>query len=352
MPETQSQWILFEKEMVLLRVGETTFKGTGWRRLIGQRGRSVFVPAVKEVLATGRPLCRTVVEGGTDWRVKVEPVIAPHSQDVLGALGIYAPAGSELPEKPVVGATEWLVSPTGEHPTQSYWDRGMFDLYEVEPGEGEMSNVAGWLTPQWFNFVLVPEYRTKMRVAIDEAVRGVAGDLHSLVYEIILGLGNGKPGRRKLRLAGRASQPQPGGDVYLRCIMHEESGEFEDHLPSIAEPKTDDFVRAAFEMAFDTALCAVDTVYWDIYMTSSGWSTAGLARTPNGSMLKLVHPDSMAEFTNYVIDAASHRALTSTPSIVKMQKSDGSYGLYSVRASGVHSGTEQNRYALIRLAPV
>ena len=351
MTSPHSLWTLVEKEMSLLSIGSTHYTGVSLRKTLGPVAREVLLPALREAVETGADIRRVVAAAGEEWSVRVDALIAPMTREVVGAHGVFVPHGRGWPPKPAVGATEWLVSPTGAAPIRSYWDEGMFELYEFDvPWYTDAPVQAGWPAPQWFNHVLVPEDRARMKVSLDEVVQSVTPQLHTLTYGIITGLGGGRPGRKQLRLAGRALQQEAGGDILLQGLMHEVAGPLEDYLPEIAPARTDDFVRAIFDVSSE-ALCAVDTHFMDIYMTSASWEAAGLAPVDNGSLLKLVHPEDGPAFGAYLIAAAANRSPTQNAPLVRIRTSDGAWGSFSVLAAGVSSGSEERRYAVCRVAP-
>ncbi|QNE48616.1 hypothetical protein F1C58_16275 (plasmid) [Glaciihabitans sp. INWT7] len=348
----QGQWLLVEREQHLLAAGDKTYTGVSLRRTLDPVGRAILMPELKSAAQRTTDTALEVSYDSRNWVVRTIPIIAPQSGEITAVLGIYVEAGDVLPGAPIVGSWEWEVSPPGPNQTmRSYWDDEMFEIYGIEP-TGHSSGRGAWPTPQWFNEIIVPEDRARLRIMIDEGISAVTPELHTLIYSVVTGSGSSKPGRRKLRLSGRAHKDASADIVWLRGITHEISDHIDESTPGLTAALTDDFLRAAFELATDVALAAVDTRYWHVYMTSPGWEAAGLATITNGSISSLAERTDIAELEQFLLAAALSPEVAEKPLVVKLQTAPGAYKFYSVRASGLRSGSEKNRYVMMRVSPL
>ena len=350
--EMQAQWLLVEREQHLLSAGQKTYTGVSLRRTLDPIGRITLMPELKAAAQRTTESTLTVTHDGRDWVVRTIPIIAPQSGEVTAILGMYSEAGELTPSKPVVGSWEWEVSPPGPNQMmRSYWDSKMFEIYGIEP-TGDRSGTGAWPTPQWFNEIIVPEDRARLKVMIDEGIAAVTPELHTLIYSVVTGHGSSKPGRRKLRLSGRAHSSESSDTVWLRGITHEISDHIDESTPGLQSASTDDFLRAAFELATDIAIAVVDTRYWHVYMTSPGWEAAGLTAISSGSISSLANQVDLPELEEYLLAAALSPEVADNPLVVKLQTNPRKYKFYSIRASGLRSGSESNRYVMMRVSPV
>jgi hypothetical protein len=348
----QAKWLLVEREQHLLSAGEKTYTGVSLRRTLDTIGRAILMPELKAAALRTVETSLIVSHDSRDWIVRTVPIIAPQSGEVTAILGMYSEVGELTPCRPVVGSWEWEVSPPGPNQMmRSYWDARMFEIYGIEP-TGDRSGSGAWPTPQWFNEIIVPEDRARLKVVIDEGIAAVTPDLHTLIYSVVTGHGSSKPGRRKLRLSGRAHSSESSDTVWLRGITHEISDHIDESTPGLQSASTDDFLRAAFELSTDIAIAAVDTRYWQIYMTSPGWEAAGLTTITNGSISSLAAQVDLSELEEYLLFAAMSPEVADNPLVVKLQTDPGKYKSYSVMASGLRSGSEENRYVMMRVSPV
>lgn len=348
----QAQWVLVEREQNLLAAGGKTFTGVSLRRALDPVGRAILMPELK---AAAQRKAETTIEVSHDsrnWIVRTIPIIAPQSGAVTAMLGIYSEVGEDVPAVPLVGSWEWEVSPPGPNQTmRSFWDDEMFEIYGIAP-TGDSLGTGAWPTPQWFNEIIVPEDRARLRVVIDEGISAVTPELHTLIYSVIIGSRSSKPGRRKLRLSGRAHKQESSDTVWLRGITHEISDHIDESTPGLTAALTDDFLRAAFELATDVALAAVDTRYWHVYMTSPGWETSRLTTITNGTVSSLAADVDIGVLEAFLLTAALSPEVADKPLVVQLQTALGGYKYYSVRASGLRSGSEKNRYVMMRVSPI
>ena len=347
----QGTWLLVERGQHLLAAGDKTYTGVSLRRALDLIGRAILIPELKAATQRNVEASNNVTFDSRSWTVRTIPIIAPQSREVTAILGIYELAGEATQSPPLIGSWEWEVSPPGPNQTmQSHWDDGMFEIYGFAPS-GERSRNGAWPTPQWFNEIIVPEDRARLKVLIDEGIAAVTPNLHTLIYSVVTGHGSTKPGLRKLRLSGRAHSDENSETVWLRGITHEISDHIDEATPGLQRASTDDVLRATLELATDIAIAAVDTRYWHIYMTSPGWEAVGLMAVTNGSVATMAEKDDPRRLETFLLAAAQSPIVVEVPLVIKLKTQLGDFKFFSVRASGMRSGSEQHRYVMMRVSP-
>ncbi|GAA4675104.1 hypothetical protein [Frondihabitans cladoniiphilus] len=348
------EWILVDQDSLLLTLGTNIYTGTSLRRALSSRvARDLLIPALKRSMLDRVDRDEVAVVDGVEWSVVVHVITSPLTDEVFAAHGIVHRADEERPERPVVGSLEWKIV-VGEGPGSGirlYWDRAMFELYEFAKTEYDDS-VRSFVAPLWYNDLVAPKDRARFRVIVDEVITAVAPELHSITYDVVTGQGTGRRGTKTLRVAGRAAG-QKGDEVfYLRGVVHEAEDVQADYHPGIATVKSDDFLRAVLELNTDSAMCAVDTRTWDVYLVTEGWSLAGLPPLTDGSFLDLFAPGDRAEVEAYLHDAATRTTVAVDPLRTRVRPSDGSVRDVLLSATGVQSGSETDRYVFLRLTSV
>lgn len=359
MTDTETQgsavgaWVLLEQQRKLLLIGETIYHGVSPRKYIGESGRKLLLPAFAQAFDDGVDQDTITEFAGQKWRVTVRLIRSANRGAILAAIGTHYPAFDALmpAPQPVVGSWEWKIETSDDgRSISTYWDEGMYSLYDLEP---EMARVpvGAWPTPQWFNAVIIPEDRARMRILIDEGIDVGNDNLHSITYSVFTGYGRGHLDTRQLRLAGRAVTDDEG-ILWLSGISHEAKENSEDFTPGLRGSRTDGFLRAAFELARDSALAAVDTHLLEVYMTSPGWSTMGLPHLPDGAISRLLHEDDLPAFQEYIAMVAC--TLTSRPQdrwrSFRLRTRSGSYEQFDTLATAARVSARDNRYVLVRFS--
>ena len=350
---TRGNWVIVERKLGVISIGDRYYGGHSMRRIFDQSGRVLLMPAIRSAATEGRVSDLTNTFEDDQWIVHTEPILAPRSGDIVAALGICYRNGDSIPPKPVIGAWEWEVNPPpADEPNTpprvtSYWSDTMFSIYDVDAPPRGKGNLSAWTAPKWFGEVIVPEDRARFRVVSDEWVADGSDIFRTMVYSVYTAYGAPNQGRRRLRLAGRG-RPHITDAIVLNGITQEVHGDVKDYTPGLAPATTDDFLRGVFDLLKDVAVGIVDTSAWIVYMTSPGWNQVAMA-SGDGYLPAMICEDEMPALTDYLRKAADNPHAPLNPIRIGWRASDGAIRQTVVSAVGAQSGSEANRYAIIRL---
>jgi hypothetical protein len=334
------KWVLVDhlnkQQSGLLSIGRDNYHGASVRKNLSALGRELLVDRIRVVAESSVPIDETVERKGTGYRVLVEPVLSPASRALVAVLGVYFPAGEEVPERPVVGALEWDIWDDGR--VQTTWDNNMFRLYEISR-TGSASPTGDM--NQWVNQLIAPEDRARMKLTIDSGIKDSNGKRYFVHYRIITRQGTDNPGVKNLEVSSSCN-PDPALPLRrLRAITRE----VPELIPAI-NPEFGDtggLIRAIFELSVDMVLAAVDVRRWQTFMTSPSWDSFGIQTPQFGYLPHIVHPDDFATFR----EAVQSDSIVPVP--VRFLHRDGEYRAYNVSASAGLNTPDAADYVICKL---
>lgn len=300
------QWILLDARFHLLAIGQALYQGISPR--LDVTARRVLLPRMRTAAQERRPRAQVAEDFGRRWSVRVQPILGPASGTVLALLGCYVPEGTKLPEPPLVGAWEWHATPPGpDQQMRLYWSPDTFTVhgYPVPDGAGP----HWWEAAQWLDEVVAGAHRADIQRVL-ETFLTVASDgllIHSFAARTAQG------SRVHVRLAGRRDLDGAEPDRWFRGV----STRVENDGATPPAPSTAAVLDAAFAVSADP-LCAIDTSYEHIYMTSANFAVLGIELPADRHLPKMAHPDDLPALRGFLKEAATRPAETIGPVTVRM----------------------------------
>jgi hypothetical protein len=334
------RWMLVESRLLLLSIGSELYSGHAARSKMDPTARAVLLPRISQAVREGRELTGKAHHSGSGWVYRVVPVIGAETGTVIAVQAIY---GTDLPERPLVGAWEWRVPPPGSgEPLRTYWGPDVFPIYGYDPphgGDGAYPEGIWWEAPRFFNDVLLDSYRARMRELLATALNASADFLHIEQFEI-----HHRRTRRRMamRVAGRPAAASSGPVRWVRGLTYE--------IPELApEPfasHSQNLLTAAFANA-GYPLGVIDPVYQHIWMTSGSFGDQLQVKLPNDrSLLTMCHPDDLPLLRDLLEQAtATPPSIPVGPQRVRFEGQDGGWRPVAISASGVHLHGETHVFA-------
>lgn len=314
------QWVLVDSRFQLLSVGAALYRGTSPRGALDVTARNLLMPRMRVALLDGQERAAPVRNLDEHWRTWVLPVLGPVSQVPLAVLGCYTPADVLAPAPPLVGAWEWRVTPPGpDQQMRTFWAPALFDLYDIpRPGSGlpGAARQPWWEGPQWLDDLVLDSDRAEMRRVLDGFIHAETDGLFIHSYRV-RSPATGEV--RRLRLAGRSYVADKGPDKWFRGISTRVDDADEVAPPP---PSTAAVMDAAFAVSADP-LCAIDTDYEHIYMTSANFGELGVDLPAHRHLPKMVHPEDVQQLRNFLKEAATRPAETIGPVTARFATGDG-----------------------------
>ncbi len=340
--DTRGKWVLVDyldkDQSGLLIIGDVNFHGASLRKNLDANGRELLVDRIRMVAETAVGIDEYVERRGQNFRVVAEPVTSPSSRGVVAVRAIYELQGEALPERPVVGALEWLIWDDGR--VETVWDDEMFTIYEI-PRTGSASPTGDM--NQWVNSLIAPEDRARMKLTIDSGIKESNGRRYFVHYRIVTRKGTANTGIKNLEVSSSCN-PDPVLPLRrLRAITREVP-----ELTPAINPEfgdTGNLMRAVFDLATDTVLLAVDVRRWQTFMTSNSWTELGIQSPQYGYLPHIIHPDDFESFRNAVNTVAPD------PVIIRLLHTSGGFHPYEVTASSGPSVPENPEYVICRMKP-
>lgn len=341
--DERGQWIVVDylnkEQSGLLNVGKVNYHGASVRKNLSPLGRELLVDRIRIVADTAITIDNVHTRRGHDFRVVVEPILAPTSRVLVAVQAVYVPADQELPERPVIGALEWNIWDNGE--IETTWDDNMFRLYEID--RGGSASPTGDMN-QWVNQLIAPEDRARMKLTIDSGIKDSNGKRYFVHYRIITRQGSANPGIKNLEVSSSCN-PDPELPVRrLRAITREVPALIPAINPGFGD--TGGLMRAIFELSTDVVLAAVDVRRWQTFMTSRSWEAFGIQSPKFGYLPHIIHPDDFTTFRESV------QAEGVDPVPVRLLHHDGEYRPYRVSASAGMSSPGEADYVICSLKEI
>lgn len=340
--DSRGKWILVDhlnkEQSGLLSIGEVNFHGASVRKNLDAHGRELLVDRLRVVAETGIGSDEIVERRGEKYRVLVEPILSPASRGLVAVRAIFELEGRPLPERPVVGALEWLIWDDGR--VETVWDDDMFVLYEISR-TGSASPTGDM--NQWVNSLIAPEDRARMKLTIDTGIKESNGKRYFVHYRIVTRKDTPNPGIKNLEVSS-SSNPDPVLPLRrLRAVTRE----VPELIPAI-NPEfgdTGSLMRAVFDLASDAVLVAVDVRRWQTFMTSNSWEAFGIQSPQYGYLPHIIHPDDYESFRDAV------QTQPAAPVMVRFLHTSGGFHPYDVSASAGPSTPEDVEYVICSMKP-
>lgn len=344
----------------LVRIGETPCGPVSARKLMRVVPRRLLLdePRVSTAIHTGVGYADDVVIGEQVYTVVTRPVLSPHCRVPVAVMALVIEQGGVIPPAPVVGGWEWEISwdgtniPSPHTRTRAYWDRELFELYEVDPSVAQQRQ-GYWEAGAWTSELLAAADQMRVNVSIrdgiHDGVNGAAGVLRCLTYDVVTGYGTEQPGSKHLRLVG-AVAPVSERDpvIFMRGVSYEVPSDFQDITfeGEAAGARVDDVLRGVLELSLDP-IAVIDAVTMDVLMSSASWRDAAFGQISHIGQLGDFAPARKDELQRF-IDQAAH--ITTGPLSMRLDLESPAVcpGEVVVTAIGVKSGVN-GLYAVIRI---
>ncbi|MBD8535665.1 hypothetical protein [Plantibacter sp. CFBP 13570] len=297
----EASWLTIERRGGLLAAGSSSYHGVSARKNVAlPELRHKLLPFMEEGLEHNRPISITTALGSGMYASR-RTLLSPLSRIAVAVIGTLHPTPVP-PQEPLIGTWEWDVAKPGSGvQTSSWWDAGMFQVYGIPP---EHPNRDGaYPAPPWMTNIVVAEDRLRLRQLIDLGVRSRTDQLHSIAFDAETGYGTEHRTRASLRLVGRAAET-PQGTIRLTGLTHRIQAPIEDSTPGLKASRSDDYVRALFELVEDRFFCIVDADYWQAFLTSPGTTAPSLEQANSYDVLAALPVTEHERVTTYLREAA------------------------------------------------
>lgn len=338
--DTRGKWILVDylnkDQSGLLSIGDASFHGASVRKNLDASGRELLADRIRVVADTSIGIDEVVVRRDERCRAVVVPILSPASNKLIAVRAVHILADQELPDKPAVGALEWLIWDDGR--IETVWDDAMFDLYGIS--RSGSSSPTGDMN-QWVNSLIAPEDRARMKLTIDAGIKEANGNRYFVHYRILTGFGTADRGIKNLEVASSCNQ-HPGLPLRRLCGIVRE---VPDLIPAI-NPEfgdTGSLMRAVFELSTEVVLAAVDVRRWQTFMTSNSWDAFGLQSPQYGYLPHIIHPDDFDSFREAVQGEGRESA------VVRLLHKSGGYFPYEITASSGPTAPGDAEYVICKM---
>jgi hypothetical protein len=334
------RWVLLDARFHLLAIGQALYQGSSPK--LDVTARRILLPPMRAARADRPPRTQIMEDLGRRWSVRIQPIVGPASGELLGVLGCYVPEHTEPPEPPLVGGWEWHATPPGpDQQLRIYWSPETFGVhgYPVPSGPGP----HWWETAQFLDEVVSGAHRADIQRVLETflAVTSDALLIHSFAARTADGT------QVHLRLAGRSYADPAGPGRWFRGI----STRIEDD-GSATPPSTAAVLDAAFALSADP-LCAMDTSYEHIYMTSAHFADLGIELPPDRHLPTMVHPEDIPAVRRFLTEAITRPAEMIGPVTARLAAAGGT-GWRRLAFTGIGmrlSASGPQHHVLCRITP-
>jgi len=345
-------WLLFvgPDGRQLVQIGQTPVGPVSARKIVSVPLRFGLLPAVTQAFSvTQNDGSVESVAQGQEWDAHVRTIRSPYTNTIVAVQGILMPRGEAPPAAPLVGAWEWIIQRDAEgRPSTdrtTYWDRNLFELYEVSPGADERTKGC-WEVPTWANELVAPADQTRVMSSIRDGIRQNLDGVHTLTYEVRTGLGTDSRGTKQLRLMGRIAPDAPEGVLSLQGVSYEVDHKFTEPAFEREGARVDDVLRGTLQLVQEP-MCLVDADTLEILATSRQWKRQGFGRA---SSLAEVFDDRSESLEGFITEAANTTETCVFPRPLSLHTASGEVKEVTVSACGVRREDACSRDALVSLS--
>lgn len=336
------RWILLDARFQLLAVGQALYQGTSPKPSLDLTARRILLPQMRQACIDRRPRTDVQEDLGRRWVVRVQPILGPVSGQPVAVLGCYGPAHAKLPDPPLVGGWEWRVTPPGpDQQMRIHWSKETFAVYGLPAPEEPGPHY--WEAPQWLDEIVDAAHRTEVRRVLERFLTATSDAL--TIHNFAARAADG--GQVRLRLAGRRDVTAAGPDTWLRGVTMRL-----DQAAAAADTASDSpsYLDAAFVLARD-ALCAIDTLYEHVYLTSARFAELGVALPAHRHLPEMCHPEDLPALRAMLAQATANTSVPAGPVRVRLAAADGEgWRAVEVTGSGIRLSGEPPHHVLCLVA--
>lgn len=337
----QGRWIVVDadrgdRKMTLLQIGQEHFDGVSVRKQLSQTARRLLLHNLDEAATGGAAVDEIVEVDGTEWRVIVDPVVSPLTSTPVGAMGIFVRTGEAIPDKPLLGALEWRITPEGR---EAFWDRNIAEIYDIQNSGIEYHEQDGLISfpsSHWMATFVGSEDQHKLQRLIDEATHAETKRRARISYVIE----HPKSGCVKTLEFSAQNRVDDDGTMYFvgltREIPHQKQIDIPDDL-TVPQPE----VSAIMDLTTDVPMAQVKTDTSELVQMLPGWRLSGLSNAGGLQFLDMVDGAQRNDVQAMLrAPGGKVRAMTG----VKVRHIDGRWVTYVLLVKNLGAG-----YVMIRL---
>lgn len=340
------RWVLVDRAMMMLSIGDECYNGTSPRRAFTDpiARKTTLLPKLRQACRTGEDSESDDSVDGHRYTTRIRVIRAPKTQDIVAVHGVYVPKPEPIPDPPTVGAWEWRV-PNDTGPVETYWDDALCNIYGIAPDQkGDLvGDVGGWLSS-----IVTGESRAKLKVLADEIVEDPMSSLQIVPFEIMPFQDTSPDTRVRVRSAARSYDDPHEPVVWMRGITQYNPGDDSARVENIKMPDAGNFLQAILE-ASTAPIAAIDTVRWTIYLYSRSWHRLGLSRASTEYFPLGLHEDDVERVTTKLEDAANHPNQAREPFLARLALANGERPYCLFRPCGVTATKNDERYAILQV---
>lgn len=354
----EGKWVLLDttqEGMSLLSVGNEDFAGVSPRNTLDEPTRFILLKKMREAI-DGTDFHGVVNFSGKDYSVTAVG-IAPDDEQIVGALGIFAPTGQPLPEPPTFGSWRWRVNKTtgetyGEN--GNGWSHGpmhsMFRVYGTNP---DMLNSPNGPTSiaEWLAKFVAPQDRNVLKLLIDNGIELDNRERQLVRSEIVFAYGTGNERTQEVSISARGYDDLRYPEaVMIRGITRHVDTRAKIVTPGLNPLEVGLIPEAIFALNPGTAFVGVDLIQRSVFQLSPSWNELGLQTAFEKNIVDLAHEEDQKVLDQYLATIASGKE-PSASSISVRFKAGAEWSAFSVLAARIDSTETPSRYLMISLAP-
>jgi hypothetical protein len=329
---------LLDARFHLLAVGPSLYQGVSPKPSLDLTARRILLPQMRLACIDRTPRTEVLEDFGRRWVIRVQPILGAVSGQPVAVLGCYGPAHAKLPDPPLVGSWEWRVTPPGpDQQMRIHWSKETFDVYGIPapPGAGPYY----WEAPQWLDEIVADAHRTEVQRVLERFLTMTSDAL--LIHNFAARTADG--GQVRLRLAGRRDVTAPGPDTWLRGVTMR----LDPAAAAVADTSdSPSYLDAAFALARDP-LCAIDTLYEHVYLTSARFAELGVALPAHRHLPEMCHPEDLPALRTMLKQATADAGVPAGPVRVRLAAAAGQgWREVDVTGSGIRLSGEPPHHVL------
>lgn len=334
------RWVLLDARFHLLAIDSATYPGTSPKNSLDLVVRRILLPRMRTASVNKQPLTEVVDDHRQSWAVQIEPLLGPQTGELVALLGCYWPANATVPAMPLVGSWEWHITPPGPHlQMRAYWSDSLYAVYDMTVPDG--AGPHGWEGARWLDDVVVEADRAETRRFQEGLCRAPSDALRFHTLRIR----SPQTGTvSRIRLAGRRDVTAPGPDIWVRGVSLRNSDRTPGERP-LSGPVS--YLEAWFALAPDP-LCAIDTTYEQLFLTSALFATLDVALPAHRHLPQMCHPDDLPALRAMLTHATAEPNTPVGPIPVRFSSDSGGWTTLELTGVGVWSSVERAHHVLCR----